>query len=417
MKIFFFVMLFIANAADARMPAPQKASKNLFPTKISFEKMAQTNLGNATREIASAQKVLKQMGQGSMSPPMREFNKQFSSINKPENLDSFIAGMDKNYDAYPSDLQLLTALLQPMRALKGFYWRSTKVLNRRFQQTILGPYDYSFLNEKALPYPVSKNWPLGKEYFSLKLKNHALFSLEQDAQEYLARIVYPELAKAYERIAAMNFSIDTYIWDKEFPLFQDALFLSGQDRFHVMVESDRFAILAKLHELMYRIAMGVAYNNELLLYFQARVEQKNDIYLWDTFTRIGSIKVDKEKEELMLDKYGTRFLLNESGSMWTARAYKHLYGWAGFVNAARKETPNYATFFSGLTGKDEQESFYSTLWKLVNDVHVPNFPSINTIYQTPTHDCKELFYRKSGPEMKQIFGSSVVLREMFGILF
>ena len=172
-------------------------------------------------------------------------------------LDQLLEDYEKKYLSLPTDAQFLVAILLPLKALRGFDLRAQSLTNRTGYKVNFEANAAVFLpNEKFRFYLRTPRSKFTRSFRTIK-----------DAQTYLKEQLYPLLLKSVALIDELNFSDEVVVWDRTLPL--DFLQFSpdyggatgGNSRYVVLSNAAKYIVLSHFHEFMYRLNMGIAYDN------------------------------------------------------------------------------------------------------------------------------------------------------------
>lgn len=355
----------------------------------------------AKRKIASNQEITDDL----MSKELKVFRERYLAAKTPEELEKLLVELNANYDSYPQDLKFIAALVSPMHALRGFTHKMYPLITKeKLSHSVMLSGVLSFASMMRINLPTDQ-WIAGFRYTSepMTLEDDAnRFYTTEDVQDFIGRVMYPELLKAASRIKALNFGNDRVVWDNKL-LYGTASFQDGFKRYNTIGEAERLATLATLHYTLAGTARFQAYNVAELVQFSKEIAS---LYGYDSlFSEVDGVTAKKVSDVLRKPKYKNLFTLRANGAENMRVAFKHLkegsrlavVAWQELKDRPAGDTdlfnPNYFDgFFNRIDrGAENVEKMMSgkTLVRsdITGEVVAVDFPSF---YSNPPRDLKAL---------------------------
>ncbi|OUR93688.1 hypothetical protein A9Q84_19690 [Halobacteriovorax marinus] len=261
-----------------------------------------------------------------LSKEFKSFRKTYLSIKDPIELEKQLRHIDKNYDSYPDDLKLVAAILTPMLEMKSFAYRMYPLLKReKVTHSVLLTRVYRFASFMSVNLPTDQ-WDAGfrfmSEPFEYEMTNNR-FHKTSDLQEFVTNKIYPALAKAAERVQALDFSTNNMTWDHKL-LYGTASFQDEFKRYRLIGESERLLLLANLHYGLSWSARFSAYNVSGTL---SLVKDMGSLYGIDSmfgFSKVDGVTAKKIVAKINKRKYKKLFTILDGGKEKMQLSFKHL---------------------------------------------------------------------------------------------
>lgn len=195
-----------------------------------------------------------------------------------QNLDYFLARLDKNYESYKNqDTRLFAALMVPLRTLRGMVWKGIPAFeNQRGHLThtaVLTAFkEISASLGVAMPDP---NWKLGFDYVTLPyMENKEIagttparinrviadrFNNEAEFQAFLIYNIYDAVRQSRDRVRNIDVSKTLVTWDNKVA-FGAKSFNDGIGRLKKIGEIEKNLLLTGLNFSLSNLAFFRAYS-------------------------------------------------------------------------------------------------------------------------------------------------------------
>ncbi len=355
----------------------------------------------AKRRIASNQEVTDDL----MSKELKSFRDKYLAAKTPEELEKLLVELDSRYDSFPQDLKYFAALVTPMHALRAFTYKMYPLVTKeKLSHSVVLSSVLNFASLMKINLPTDQ-WMAGFKYTSepMMMEDDAnRFYTTEDVQNFVGKVMYPELLKAASRIKALNFAESRVVWDNKL-LYGTASFQDGFKRYNTIGEAERLATLSSLHYALAGAARFQAYNVAELVSFSKEIA---GLYGYDSFlSEVDGVTAKKIHDVLLKSKYKNLFTLRTNGEQNMKVAFKHLkegsrlavVAWQELKDRPTSETdlfnPNYFDgFFNRIDrGAENVEKMMNgkTLVRsdITGEVVAVDFPSL---YMNPPRDLKAL---------------------------
>jgi hypothetical protein len=318
MKLFFATLLLL-GFLPAMAATKASVIQGDFPwmTEAQVKKAKSEAQARNRRAIANGGEVNDQF----TSQQFKAVRIKFLAASTPQELEAVISEMNASYNSYPQDLKLVAALLTPLLQFRAFTYKmypffSKKKLTHSFVVSrVQGFASYLRMN---LP---TAQWKAGFDYVTHPSNEDDLkrFETTGELQDYLSTKVYPAYRNAIIRINALNFSNERVVWDNRF-FYGTASFSSDFNRYQLLGEGERHALLSVLHFAVSDMAKFTAYNMESILSLMSDMAA---LYGYDGFfSDVDGVSARKVKTVFEKPAYRDIFTLRSSANL--DFAFKHL---------------------------------------------------------------------------------------------
>lgn len=215
-----------------------------------FKKMMKDAARQSSRKPATA----------GMSPQYKHLVATILGITSTEQLDGLLDKIDKEYDTYPDDMKFVVAQLVPLKVYRGWLYRLRPMVQKaKITDSVLVTFARQTAAAVTYLMPdahVQTIW----DYVAEPYKDDVgVFNGEADFQKYIAFNVYPAIAKASDRIKALNFQQQGVVWDNQIFYNTRAFPFGDDDRIRNIGETERLAVYSILQGNLYAIALLTSY--------------------------------------------------------------------------------------------------------------------------------------------------------------
>jgi len=261
-----------------------------------------------------------------MTPMMKQLRDRFVKIKTADELDAFLAEIEKNYEGYPQDdVRFFAAHLIPLREMRGFLWRAGPVSG---QAKITHSFILTALKSTSASldmYMPNEQWRAGFDYLTMPYvrdgKICSSFNDEADVVVFLAGPLRQALLKAAQRIQALDLKDKWIVWDNQV-LFGRTSFADDLNRYMLVGEVERISSLANLHGALAQITFQRAYSTEKSVQL---FKDLGRLYGTDGFlSEIDGAPSSKRVGILRSPAYRSWGTLVEDGQKWMELSFSHL---------------------------------------------------------------------------------------------
>ena len=321
----FWLTMFSAAFAATPLRVPTVNDRNFSWMKEDFFKQEKSAANTrAKRSIASSE-----LNDQMLSP-------MFQKIKNSEELKIFITELDSNYDSYPDDLKLMTAMLTPLLKFKAFTYKMYPFVSQeKLTNSVVLTQFKNFASFQSMNLP-TKAWRAGFNFVTVPSEEDDLkrFSTSQDIQIFLANEIYPAYLTAATRIKQLDFSKNTVVWDNQI-FYGNASFSDNLNRYQLIGEAEKYSILAALHFSLADICKSISYNVDDILPFIAEVAK---LHGYDTFKfTVDGISAENLKNIFMLPRFSKLFTIFGNGQDNINTSFKHVVEGSRNLNIAWTE--------------------------------------------------------------------------------
>lgn len=274
----------------------------------------------AKRKIASNQEITDDL----MSKELKAFRERYLAAKTPEDLEKLLVELNAHYDSYPQDLKFFAALVTPMHALRAFTYKMYPLATKeKLSHSIVLSNVLNFASMMKINLPTDQ-WTAGFRYTSepvMAEDDANRFYTTEDVQNFVGKVMYPEMLKAASRIKALNFADNRIVWDNKL-FYGTASFQDGFKRYNTIGEAERLATLSSLHFALAGAARFQAYNVADTIAFSKEIAS---LYGYDSlFSEVDGVTAKKVHDVLIKTKYKNLFTLRANGAINMQVAFKHL---------------------------------------------------------------------------------------------
>ncbi len=261
-----------------------------------------------------------------MSTEFKATRNKFLAIKTPEELETFLTDLDKNFDSFKeNDQKFFAAQIIPLRELRGFLWKSQPVFSKtKITHSVVLTAVKSTVSAVQVYLPTDQ-WKAGLGYvsqpFARDQKVSTQFQNEADVVSFVSGAFRQSLLKSARRIQALDLK-DSYIaWDNKL-LYGKASFQDDIDRYRLVGEVERLSTLASLHATLSQIAYQRAYSaeNSLNMY-----QDIGKLYGFDGFfSKVDGAPASKRSAVMRKPAYQNYGVLVEDGAKWMEQSFQHM---------------------------------------------------------------------------------------------
>ncbi len=337
------------------------------------------------RKPASGNKIVG--SEDLMTAELKAFRDKLVKTRHAEQLDALLREHNAKYDTLPNDLKYVVARLSPLLAFRGFFWRMSSLAHQAVvsQEVLLA--GVRATAEQAMIFEPDTQWQAYMTFFAIPnadlLKVPASkgdgvnrpdmkFYTENDLSDFFATEVYSGLSIAVNRMAALRTTVDVngkstaIVFDNKIRFGENAFnqAYDAVDRFSLIGDAEKYAVMARFHRRMATIAQMAAYNMNGNIALRREIGKKygvdaaissilpgvDDAYDVDGLTRVERVTLARSHRDLFRLRNGA----------WMKTAYGHFHQWAKYSaegwKLVRNESRSYDTLLDPdlFAGRKEQ---------------------------------------------------------------
>lgn len=284
-----------------------------------------------------------------MSPEYQKLRDGIINVKTGEELAGMLKTLDSKVDSYPEDAKMLGSLLLLLKPMRGVVYRMIPMVEKpKITHSFLRNQVKQIASNMRLYLPF-EHWEAGFSYLTepydvgngkavSQFENPKLFSKDKTAaiqqyQDFLESEVYPEFAKAANRIQGITFK-HPVVWDNR--LVFGATSFQGDDtenRYRYVQEGEKHLALSSLHLGMHYLNYVTAYDINDVLKLSYKVGRLYGIDGFDgEVDGTPNYKISKE-----INKFPNLFVMRKDGQEKMERSFQHLREGIRQVRLAREE--------------------------------------------------------------------------------
>ncbi len=309
---------FSVLAAEKSIP-PAVSETYVWMTDANFKQEKTLAHSRMERATASSHEANDQL----TSPEFKEARARFLKIESAQELKKLITEMNTNYNTYPDDLKLMTAMLSPILKFKAFTYKIYPFLAKeKITHSMMLSQVQNIAAFMNMNLPTAQ-WKAGFDLVTIPADEDDLirFNNAYDLQNYLVREVYPAYVLSAQRIQALNFAKKSVVWDNKI-FYGTASFSDNLNRFQLIGEGERYSILASLHYSLSDLCKFSAYDiNE----FFPLVREVAKLFGYDSvFSAVDGVNARKIAGVYRRAQFAKLFTLRKNGDHNMLSAFRHM---------------------------------------------------------------------------------------------
>jgi hypothetical protein len=232
-----------------------------------------------------------------------------------------IADLEGRYDSLAMDAKLVAAQIIALKPYRSIIYRARHLIdNAEFSKaSVVGMLRMAASGQNAF-FP-TEQWKAGFDFFTAPSADMGPdINTEEDLHVFIRTQALPALTELKSKVLAMNFSTPVYFDNKM--AYAAANFISDDDRYALIGETERIAALSGLAFAISGVHSSLAYN---WLGMFDTADQMARVYGFRNaipFTDFVDVATAKKRNEIV-NRNKVLFTLKSGGETWTRAAYPY----------------------------------------------------------------------------------------------
>lgn len=247
-----------------------------------------------------------------------------AGVKTPADIVALIKSLDSKYDSLETDAKFVAAQLIALKGMQSAVYRARHLIDTAelTKSAIITSLRLAASGQNVF-FP-TEQWKAGFDYLTTPTEGMGPdISTEEELHKAILSEVRPDVEKMYARINALNFSKPIYFDNKM--AFSSANFVSDDDRYVVLGETERISTLSGMAFGISSMYVGLAYHWDRVFDTADSVARIYGFRATVSSLVPGLDFVDgatAEKRTSVIKKNGKLFTLREGGAQWTTAAYQ-----------------------------------------------------------------------------------------------